>query len=404
MNIIQIALREVGRRKMRTLYTASGIALAVALLIATITVGGGGYQDLTQTINRYGHQLTILPATTNETSLQGFGIGGEHYIPEDAIPDLQEVYEQAIVEGWRTRDALILIEGFMGDQEQVDPATFAPRVYAETELKGRDIVFAGIEPRKEYIAKFWWEVDAGNLIRRDDEIMLGKILASATRTQVGDEVGIAGETYRVAGILQETNSPDDYMAFATLPTVQRAFNREGQVSLISVRAMCAYCPVGEAELAINQGVVGVRATSQRDIAAAQAAIFSNVFTTVVGFVIMAFVIACMAVFNMIMGSLHARIREVGLLKVLGASHAQLARLFMYEAALIGLIGGLLGYLIGVGIAYLLGPIVMPDVVIRWEWEHVALAVGAALGASLLATLYPAFRACNARPVEAFRAL
>lgn len=404
MNIVQIALREVSRRKMRTLYTASGIALAVALLVATITVGGGGYQELTQTINRYGHQLTILPATTNETSLQGFGIGGEHFIPEDAIPHIREVYDRAIIEGWRARNALILIEGLMGDQEQVDPPTFAPRVYAETQFKGRDIVFAGIEPRNEYIAKFWWEVDVGDLLRRDSEIMLGKILAAATRTQVGEEVEIAGQIYKVAGILQETNSPDDYMAFGTLPTVQRAFNREGQVSLINVRAMCNYCPVGEAELAINQGVVGVRATSQRDVAAAQAAIFSNVFATVVGFVIMAFVIACMAVFNMIMGSLHARIREVGLLKVLGASHAQLVRLFMYEAALIGVIGGLLGYLIGAGIAHLLGPVVMPDVLIRWRWEHVALAVCAALLASLLATLYPAFRACNARPVQAFRAL
>jgi len=59
-----------------------------------------------------------------------------------------------------------------------------------------------------------------------------------------------------------------------------------------VRAMCNYCPVGDAEVALNKTVVGVRATSQRELALAQHTIFRNVTNVILGFVALSFVIAC----------------------------------------------------------------------------------------------------------------
>ncbi|MEK7245473.1 MAG: ABC transporter permease, partial [Pseudomonadota bacterium] len=75
MRLYQVALREIGRRKIRTAYTASGVVISVALLIASIVVAIAGQKDMVLTIARYGHSLTIFPATTNETTLRGFGIG-----------------------------------------------------------------------------------------------------------------------------------------------------------------------------------------------------------------------------------------------------------------------------------------------------------------------------------------
>lgn len=407
MRICQIAAREIGRRKARTAYTATGIALAVALLISTIAVGSAGQKDLILTIARYGHSLTIFPATTYETSLRGFGIGSGHYIPESALPQLIEVYETAIRTGWEKRGAYFEIGvGTIGSNADafLQPAVFTPRLYEETQIGGRGVVVAGVHPDDEYKARFWWEVEHGQLFSARDEVTLGSIFAAATGAKAGDTVAINGRNYTVTGILRETDSPDDYMVFGHLKAVQEAFGKHGLISLVNVRAMCNYCPVGDAEMEINKVVVGVRATSQREIAMAQHRIFETITSVILGFVAMALIIACMAVFNMMMGTIHGRMREIGLLKMLGASTPQLMRLFLYEAASIGALAGLIGYGVGIAFARIMAPRLLDGAIYQeeWWWGPFAVVVGAA--AAMLATLYPAFAASRIKPVEAFRSL
>lgn len=406
MRIFQIALREVGRRKIRTVYTATGIALAVALLVATIAVGSAGQRDLMLTIARYGHSLTIFPATTYETSLRGFGIGTGHYIPESAMPRIIDVYEAAIRNGWEKRGGLFEVGvGTMGGQEVwLQPAVFTPRLYEETKIGERAVVVAGVLPEEEYKARFWWEVDQGNLATGQEEVMLGKVFAEATSRKVGDQIVINGRPHKVTGVLRETDSPDDYMIFGHLRTVQEAFGKQGLISMINVRAMCNFCPVGDAEMEINKIVVGVRATSQREIAMAQHRIFDTITKVILGFVGMALVIACMAVFNMMMGTIHGRMREIGLLKMLGASTGQLVRLFLYEAAGVGAAAGVAGFGIGIAFARLMAPQLIEGAVYKeeWWWGGLAVLVGAA--AAMVATLYPALRASRIKPADAFRSL
>ncbi|MDR2238921.1 MAG: FtsX-like permease family protein [Zoogloeaceae bacterium] len=404
MKLYQIALREIGRRKMRTLYTASSVAISVALLIAALMVGMAGQKDLLLTIARYGHSLTIFPATSNETSLQNFGIGTGHYIPEDSIPTIQEVYEKAIRIGWEKKGGFVLDAGAPGGVDMLQPAVFTPRLYEETTVQGKKVVIAGIRPSEEYTARFWWEVDEGSLLQKNDECMVGKVFSKVTGVKAGDVLTINEKPFRVSGVLRETDSPDDYMIFAHLGKVQEAFGKPNRVSLINVRAMCNYCPVGEAELALNTTVVGIRATSQREIAEAQHRIFKNVTSVIVGLVLLSMIIACMAVFNMVMGNIHNRLREAGLLKVAGASRGQLMRLFIYESLIIGLVGGLIGYGLGHALAVTVGPMLLSGAVIEPQWEYLPIAVGAAMIASMLATIYPAYYISRIRASEAFRAL
>lgn len=405
MRLYHVAWREVARRKILTLYTASGVTLAVALMVATIIIGVAGQHDIMLTITRYGHSLTIFPATSNETSLRGFGIGSGHYIPEKLLPQIVEVYENAIREGWRKKGTFFVKnDGMPGGIDAIEPAIFAPRLYEEAEVKGRKVVVAGVVPEAEYKTRFWWDVEAGRLVGRPDEVMLGKVFAAVTGIQAGETLTIKGRPFRVAGILRDTDSPDDYMVFAMMKPVQEAFEKPGLVSMINVRAMCNYCPVGEAEVELNKTVVGVRATSQQEIAKAQHAIFDNVTRVILGFVVLTLVIACMAMFNMTMGSIHGRLREVGLLKALGASPWQLVRLFMYEAGVLGVLGGIVGFALGVVSAKVLAPWLIPgvEVVILWWYLPIAIVVATVIG--MVATIYPALFASRLKVAEAFRAL
>ena len=112
----------------------------------------------------------------------------------------------------------------------------------------------------------------------------------------------------------------------------------------------------------------------------------------------------MAVFNMVLGTIHNRIREVGLLKVLGASRGQLLRLFTYEALFVGMVGGVIGYAAGYLLAVTVGPWLLPAAQIETRWWYPLAAVAIATLTSVAATLYPALHVSRIRVVEAFGAL
>jgi putative ABC transport system permease protein len=109
-----------------------------------------------------------------------------------------------------------------------------------------------------------------------------------------------------------------------------------------------------------------------------------------------------------------RTREIGVLKAVGARDGQVLQLFLAEGAVIGLLGGLLGYAAARGLA---GPLdrlclrlvqeqskteLVSNTVFEFPWWLGAGAVGVVLVVTVLAALYPALRAARIQPVEAVR--
>ncbi len=404
MKLYMIAMKEVRKRKMRTIYTSFGIAIAVSMLISVMITAASGQREVFQVIARYGHSLTITPVNTeSQQSLKTFGIGTGTYIPESAIPEIEKIYQDAIVSGWEAMGALVFQDGTIGGAA-FPPPTFAPRLYEETTVKGKDVIVGGVMLQKEQVARFWWEISEGRFMVNDDEVMVGKLFSVITETKAGDILDIAQSKMKVAGILRETDSPDDYMVFMSLKASQTVFGKQGKISMINVRAMCPKCPVGDAAVEINKKILGVRATSQSEIATAQSKIFQKTAALLVSFVVAALIISCIGVFNIILGSIHSRLRDIGLLKAMGASKGQLIRLFLYEASLIGITGGVMGFIIGSGLAYIVGPILFKDISIKISPAFFVMAIILGTVTTIAASIYPAIYASKIRIAEAFKSL
>lgn len=405
MRIYQVALKEISKRKMRTIYTSFGIAVAVSMLISVMITASSGQKEVFNVIARYGHSLTITPVDNKSSqSLKNFGIGTGSYIPESALPDILNVYQEAIVAGWEKLGALIFQEGTIGVSGAFPPPTFAPRLYEETTVKGKDVIVGGVNLEKELIARFWWDIAEGRFMEHDNEVIVGKLFSAHTETKVGDTLDVGNAKMLVTGILKETDSPDDYMVFTSLKSCQTIFNKQGKISMINVRAMCPKCPVGEAAVEINKKILGVRATSQMEIATAQSQIFQKTTALIVSFVVASLIISCIGVFNIIMGSIHGRMREIGLLKALGASKTQLVRFFLYEAIIIGITGGVIGFVLGSALSHIVGPILFKDIVIQVSPRFLIIAVLLGTVASVLASIYPALYASKIKVTEAFKSL
>ena len=127
---------------------------------------------------------------------------------------------------------------------------------------------------------------------------------------------------------------------------------------------------------------------------------------------LALFVASIGIANTMVMSVYERTREIGILKAIGASPGDIRLLFMAEAALIGLMGGVVGTVGG----WLLGLGLNEGILTYLEWREipvtgtffvvtgwlVALALAFAMIVGLLAGLYPAARAARLDPLEALR--
>lgn len=404
MRLYHVSLKEIKHRKIRTIYTAMGIAISMSMLIGVAITSNSAKKEILNTIAKYGHSLTIIPAVEKSTSLRMFGIATGQYIPEESMPEIEKVYDKAIRSGWEKMGGLVLGAGTIGGVDDFQKPTFAPRLYEETTVNGINVIVGGVELNKELIARFWWDVEKGRFIEGDMDALLGSLFAQTSGLRIGDTVTVVGTPLKVVGILNETDAPDDYMIFTHLKTAQKIFGKQSLISMVNVRAMCPKCPVGDAAIAISQKIIGVRATAQKEIATAQSKIFRNTANVIMGFLIISLILSCIGVFNMMMNSIYSRIREIGLLKAFGVSKQQLILLFLYEAIIIGIIGGIIGFGVGTGMAYIVGPILFEDILIKIPLRYLMVSIVLSTLCSILASIYPAFYGAKIRVVEAFRAL
>jgi putative ABC transport system permease protein len=113
-------------------------------------------------------------------------------------------------------------------------------------------------------------------------------------------------------------------------------------------------------------------------------------------------VGAIGILTMMWISVNERTGEIGLAKAIGASPRQILWLFLSEAALLSLTGGVLGLLLGMGLARLL-TLAVPALPVHTPFLFVVLAVGVSLGVGLLSGLLPARRAAAMDPVVALAA-
>jgi putative ABC transport system permease protein len=97
-----------------------------------------------------------------------------------------------------------------------------------------------------------------------------------------------------------------------------------------------------------------------------------------------------------------RTAEIGLLRALGAREQQVLALFLGEAIMLSALGGVMGLLIGIGIAQVLH-LIVPALPVHTPWLYAILAVMTAVVIGLVAGVMPAMRASRLDPVEALHA-
>lgn len=396
MKLYQIVLKDVTRRKRRMLYTSLGVIIGVATIVAVLTIALAGRTQIYGQLEQYGANLIVTPAINDiNVGLGGLTLGtvavGENYIPQDKLPVIRQITDGEI------KKALNL-------QDDGNIATIAPNLYVNTEINGISVIVNGIDIQEEYKLKTWWKIAKGKYLQTPDEALIGAFAAELLKLNVGDTISLNGTRSTVSGILEETGSGEDYQVFIPLITAQQAFNKEGFISSIDIRALCNACPASVIAGSINNNISGVRAVAVKQIAETEMGMIDKISKFLLALASITLAIGCFGVVNTMMTSVHERIKDIGIMKTVGASRNQIIRIFLYEAIIIGIAGGISGYIVGTLLSYLIGPLMFKGISVSYVPQYFLPSLVIATIIAILASVYPAYRASQIKVAESFRSL
>jgi putative ABC transport system permease protein len=396
MKLYQMVIKDVVRRKRRLLYATIGVAIGTMTVIGILTVSMAAQTRIYDQLEKYGPNLSITPAINNiDMTLGDLSLGtisvGDNYIDESKLPQIREITDNAIKDalGIQTEDAL---------------ATIAPQLFVNTKIKDISVIVVGIDPEQEQEIKTWWQIDQGLYIASPEQAVIGSEVADLLGLNVGDSIPLNNSTVTVSGILEGTGANDDYQIFASLATVQQAFDKKGWVSTIDIRALCNACPVEHIAHYINKDISGVRAVAITQVASTEMGMLDRINNFMLALAGITLAIALFAVVNTILASVHERIKDIGIMRAVGASRNQIIRVFIYEAIIIGIVGGVIGYFAGNALALVIGPIIFEGTSIGFVPIYLSIAIALATFIAVVATIYPAFRATRIRVADSFRSV
>jgi len=396
MKLYQLVAKDVVRRKRRVLYAALGVVIGTMTVVGILTITLAGQARVYNQLEKYGANLTVIPAISNlDMKLGDLSLGtltvGENYIPEEKLPEIRQITDGKIKEALRLKD-------------QGDIATIAPKLYVKTQVDGKSVIMVGVDLEEESEIKTWWKVRVGEYFKQADQALVGAVAAELLKFNMGDRIPLNGTDITITGVLEETGSNDDYQVFVPIETLQKAFGKEGLISSIDIRALCNACPVEIIADEINQNIPGVRAVAVKQIAETEMGMVEKMSKFMLALAGVALALGCFGVVNTMMTSVHERIKDIGIMRAVGASRNQIIKVFIYEAIIIGIVGGILGYVAGTLLAYAIGPLIFEGTVVTYVPKYFPLSLVLATLIAVIATVYPAFRATRIKVADSFRSL
>jgi putative ABC transport system permease protein len=402
MKLYRIVAKDIVRRKKRVLYAALGVVIGTMTVVGILTIALAGQERITAQLEKYGPNLSVVPAISNlDMKLGDLSLGtltvGENYISADKLPQMQQIADEEIRKGFASSGAK-----FQDDGGNI--ATLAPKLFVNTKVEGVSVMVVGIQPAEEVKIKTWWKMKEGENIQNPDQALVGSVAASLLQLKVGSPISINGTNLTVSGLIDETGANDDYQIFIPIDTLQKAFNKEGLVSSIDIRALCNACPVEVIADSLNKDIAGIRAVAVKQVAETEMGMLEKINRFMIAMAIITLAVGLFGVINTMMTSVHERIKDIGIMRAVGASRNQIIKIFIYEALVVGIIGGIFGYIFGTLLAYAIGPVLLEGTTVTYVPQYFPVALAIAIFVAIVATSYPAFRATRIRVADSFRSL
>jgi len=386
----QVALKNLLRKKVRTLLTLIGIMLSSWVLVSLLGFNRGYEQALNRDIDNMGYQLMVMakgcPYEAATMMLQGGA--GLRYIDRSMVDSI--VSNPAV-----DKVTPILMQAFF-DPNKGDGGGIAG--YYGVEIA----TYPAMKPFFRFRQGGWFRDEHAT------EAVMGFEAAELEQREVGDMIMVPEKNVplKVVGILERTGTQDDGTIFVPLKTLQK-ISAIDKITTIGIKIK-KDADSSKLENALYQ-LPDVQVVSFSQVKQTIMKLISTARVMVLSIAIVAIIIAMVGVINTILMSVLERKQEIGILKTMGAMPGDIFRLVWTETLILCACAGVGGIVFALAFARVTdimvrsilpyapsGGLVMIDIRLAALTLAIIVAVGLASG------LYPAWKAGRMRPLESIR--
>ncbi len=382
----RLAVKSLTGSKMRAFLTMLGVIIGVASVIVLVSLVNGMSGDITSQFESMG---------TNLISVNVMGRGGNRQITVDEM-------ERIVEENPRYYAAMSPV------------VNASATVKNGTESASSSITGVG----EDYLTIKNVELQDGRFIRfidterRQKVCVIGTYLAETLfpgTNPVGQSMKINGSTYSVVGLLTETadstESSTDDVAYIPYSTATRLAG-SSSVSSYSLSAADTDT-VEEAVTLMKNELYNIFGDEDAYRVSSQSAMIEQVnemtgmmTAVLVGIAGISLVVGGIGIMNIMLVSVTERTREIGIRKSLGAKRKDIMRQFVIEAATTSSLGGVIGIVLGIAMAYAAG--VLMDMSVSPSLNAILLAFSVSVAIGMIFGYFPANKAAKLNPIDALR--
>jgi putative ABC transport system permease protein len=380
-----ISFNNLNRRKGKMIFLVLGLFIGIATIVTLLSITESMSRDIEDRLDQFGANIVMVPKSENlSLSYGGVSMGGVNYktveFDEARIPEIRTI------------------------EYSKNLGLVAPKVLGATSVKGKDVLLMGVDFESELALKNWWQFE-GTPPAQPNELLIGSQTASTFKLGVGDSLILGDKEFIVTSILKPTGASEDGIIIGDLHAFQKVLGKEGKVSMVEIAAFCRDCPITELVLQIAEKFPDAKVTALRQAVMSKMQSIEMFKSFSYGIAVLVIFIGSLLVFVTMMGSVNERTREIGIFRAIGFRRGHIMQIILLEAMVVGLVGGILGYLGGNTIAFTAMPLVIKDGTFAgFNYSMGGLAVLLSIALSLIASLYPAQKASKLDPSEALRAL
>ena len=400
----RLALKSLMTSKMRALLTMLGIIIGVGAVIVITSLGNGMQNMMNEQFEKLGANLV---------QVQLFMYGGDsRSVDPDDMYELVDKYPQYI--SGVTPYVSAQLAGRQGSEDFERTSIYG---VGETFLNERGATMSGQNLGK---GRFISYIDAA---RYQNVCVIGAYLEEEAfqGDALGKQLSIGGEHFTVIGVLEKNSdmsegSGDDiiYLPYTT------ALRLSGSADA----SMYMFTSTSKDTAATAKGIIENRlyktfqssdyyfVMTSAEMMDAMNAMMGTMMAVLVAIAAISLLVGGIGIMNIMLVSVTERTREIGIRKSLGAKRKDIRGQFIIEAGTTSAIGGVLGILVGIGLASLAGSLIggmmtssmgggstfsaVPNL------SSVAVAFGVSVGIGILFGYLPAKKAAALNPIDALR--
>jgi putative ABC transport system permease protein len=258
-------------------------------------------------------------------------------------------------------------------------------------------------------------LEAGDYNRANSGCLVGSKFAKDNNVKVGSRIAIGTDgdkgTLRVTGIIEERGMAFDISTDSAIVVTKEwfdsAYNRDDYDKVVVKVKNLDDLPIVKTaiEKQLNRRDTIVDVMDTRKTMETIFAAFGQITTFVTAIGGISMIVAGVSILNIMMMSVTERIKEIGIMRSIGAQKKEVMWMFLYEALILGVVGSLIG-----GVLSLLGGYAISSMMLKTTKylfvpsSLVSIVYGVTFGivVCLICGIYPAWRAANLNPIDALR--